>query len=440
MKVVKKKIEDGKYQLDCIADAQDVTRALHEAGVEFANSIGAKPKKQGESPNTAIEEKLGIKDADSLLRARAIELLVPIALNKLNIIPLFPPSPLTTSDLKRGKDFAFSIRVTEKPNYELSSYDPVEITVQPKKYDYSQIDEQFKQMAEQYSNFVTAEPKPIEAGDTALISIFATKNGEPLTGLNTESRPYTAGQGYMPEGFEKEILGMEPGETKEFSFEAPDFDDDFNEITVTVDCKVSILEIQTQEASEINDEWVQKNFPIFSSVDDMRAAMQKQIEAEQDKQYEYYLRGMAVNALADRFKGKIEDGAYEAAAKAMKEKLTETAKQNNLTWDQFVEMNGGEQQMNMLMMLETRQELVRGFSLDAIFRKKKLVVAEEDIKDACLSLGGNERNYKQTQKYFEESGRDFILREAAERARAARYLVEHAVITVREPEAPKEEA
>lgn len=433
MKVIKKKVDDGKFQLDCIATKDEVARALHEAGIEFANELGVTPKQNGQTPNSAIEEKLGIKDADALLSARAKEFLVPVALNKAGILPLYPPTPLTTSDLKRGNDFGFSLRVTPKPDYDLKSYDPVEIKAQPKIYDYSQLDEQLKKMAEQYAGFVKAPDKPIEVGDTALIKIFATKDGEPLAALNADARPYTAGQGYMPEGFDKNVIGMQPGETKKFSFEAPDFDEDFNQITVNIDCTVEVVEIQTRQVEELSDDWVSRNMPMFKSLEDLKNTMRKDIEKQQDRQYDYYIRNLVVSEISHRFDGKIDDGAYEAASKSLKESMVKEAKANNMSWEQFVEANGGEQQMNMFLMLQTRQMLVQGFALDAVFRKKKLVVAEEDIMEGCVSLGADPRSYKQTQKYFEESGRDFVLREAAERARASRYLVEHAKISYIEP-------
>ena len=92
----------------------------------------------------------------------------------------------------------------------------------------------------------------------------------------------------------------------------------------------------------------------------------------------------------------------------------------------------------MLMMMQTRQQLVAGFCLDAVFRKKKLVISEEDIMDACKNM--NPQYPGAVRKELEETGRNFVVREAAERVCAAKYLVEHAIIHEPVKDEPQQEA
>ena len=57
-----------------------------------------------------------------------------------------------------------------------------------------------------------------------------------------------------------------------------------------------------------------------------------------------------------------------------------------MTYEQFIEQQGGEQQFNMMMMMQTREMLVQGYALDALFRHEKLVLTDEDIEAACRSM------------------------------------------------------
>ena len=88
---------------------------------------------------------------------------------------------------------------------------------------------------------------------------------------------------------------------------------------------------------------------------------------------------------------------------------------------------GGEQQFNMMMMMQTRQMLVQGYALDALFRHEGLVVSDEDVQEACAAM--NPQNPQGVRRQMEESGRGFALREAAERIKANKWLLEHADIT-----------
>ena len=436
MKVTQKKIDGGKLLLDCVASEEDVSKAFYTASVEFANQMGLRPQKDI-TVEQACREQLGITDLDSMVQGRALELIAPMALDKKDIIPLFPPTPMGTTEFKRGKKFSFTMTVTPKPNYELTSYDPVEFTFPAFTPDLSGVDDQIAKIAEQYAGYGTApEQHEVRKGDTCYIAIDASVDGVPLNGLNTTGRPYTAGEGYMPPQFDEQVIGMKPGDTKTFTFEAPDWDAEKGEFTQVVDCTVAVKELQVKQVPEINDEWVKTYMPMYRNLEDFRHSLEEQFTAMQREQYNIALQNQAAAKISERFKGSIADEAYEITSKMIQENLRKEISAQGMTWDQFVEQNGGAQQINMFMMMQTRQQLVTGFSLDAVFRKKKLVISEEDIMDACKSM--NPQYPSRVRKELEETGRNFVLRESAERLCAAKYLVEHAII--HEPVEEKKEA
>ena len=210
MKVKKKKLEDGRVQLDAVADAEDVARAQYQAQRVFASQMNLTPKR-GKTIAEIANETMGIKDLASVVETQAIENLVPYAVDKSGLTPAFPPTAMPTSAMKQGKDFSFRLIVTPKPDYELDSYEPVTIVVPPFKMDETLVDKQISEMASRWPTYETDDGShPVEKGDNVLLSIDASKDGEPLTGLSCDSRTYTAGEGYMPEGFDEQIIGMVP--------------------------------------------------------------------------------------------------------------------------------------------------------------------------------------------------------------------------------------
>lgn len=438
MKVNQKKIGDGKIRLDVVATAQEVNNALHAAHVGFANAMGLQPQ-QGKTVAQVAEEKMGIKNLDSIVEQSAIDALIPLALDKKNMIPSFPPTAQPKSAFKRDREFNFQLEVTPKPDYELSSYDPVEITIEPFSFDESLIDKQIDEMAENYTAYVTADPKPIEKGDSCLIAMKCFENGKELKGLTTDGRTYVAGQGYMPEGFDAEILGMQPGETKQFTFEGPGLDDDFNEITQVIDATVTIKEIQKPQKPTIDDAWIATNMPMYKGLEDLRRDIGRNIERQQREGYNTYLLQAVASELGRRFQGSIADEVYENMRNQLLNNMRAELKQQNKTWEEFVEENGGEQQLGMMMMLQTREMLVQGFALDAVFRHEHLTLNDHDIEAACRSMNP-QANPKQTRQQFEQSGRGFALRESAERLKANQWALDHAIIKHPQHDAPAEAA
>lgn len=438
MKVSMKKLDGNQVRLECVATPEEVNNALHAGQLGFAQSMGLRPE-QGKTIAQVAEEKMGIKNLDSIVEAGAIQGLVPFALDKKNIIPSFPPQPEPKSALKRDREFAFDVTVALKPDYELKSYDPAEITVPKFAVNEEAVDQQLKDMAERYTVYVAADAKPVEKGDSCLIAMTCTKDGEEVAGLTTDGRTYTAGEGYMPDGFDSQILGMQPGETKTFTFEGPGLDEDFNEITEVIDCTVTVKEIQKATVPEIDDEWVSTNMPMYKSAADLRADVQRNVERSAREQYEAYKRNLAVSELARRFEGKIADEVYEAMRSNLMENMRMELQQTGQSWEDFVAQNGGEQQFGMMLMLQTREMLVQGFALDSVFRHEKLSLTDEDIEAACRAMNP-QANPKQLRQQFEQSGRGFALRESAERLKANNWVLEHAIITEVDPNAPAPEA
>ena len=432
MKVTQKKLENGTILLDAVASTAEVSDALNRAHIMFAQQMNLRPEAD-KTVTQIVEEKMGIKDLDSVVSSQAVEALVPFAIDKTGTIPAFPPNPTPKSPLKRGQTFQFELVLTPRPDYTLTSYDPIDMTLQPLVIDEKEVDAQIAQMAENYAEFVTDEPHKVNKGDHVLLSLESYENGEKLPGLTADSRTYTTGAGLMPDGFDENIIGMDVGETKKFTFEGPGIDDAGNEISETIECTATVKEIQKRVIPTIDDEWVKKFMPMFKDVASFRAGVSDSLAKQHAVQYEEYKRNMASGELSKRFQGSIADEVYEAMSRNLMNNMRMEVSQQDMTWEQFVEQQGGEQQFNMMMMMQTRQMLVQGYSLDALFTHEGLVISDEDIEDACRSM--NPQNPQGVRRQMEESGRGFALREAAERIKANKWLVEHANITIVEPQA-----
>ncbi|HAM15014.1 MAG TPA: trigger factor [Eggerthellaceae bacterium] len=425
MKVVKKKTDDGHVRLDVTASTSEVTDALNQAAYAFCNQMGIRPV-QDKTPAQVVAEQLGIRDLDGAVANQAIEMLVAPALNKHNIVPAFTPLPEVESPIKRGRTFQFTLNVLPKPSYELEDYSRVAFTAEPFKSDEEAIDRQIGEMASQYTTYVATDSHPIHAGDSCKIKIEAKKDGEVVPGLTTEGRTYSLGQDLMPKGFDEGIDGMEVGETRTFTFEGPGLDADMNEVMEEYEVTVTLLEVQKEQVPVINDEWIARNMPMYNSLADMRADFGKHIDEERRKYYDDYLRNLAATELAKRFKGSIDDEVYEGSMREQQRNLRQQVAASGQTWEQFCEQQGGEQQVGMMLMVSMRQQLVQGYCLDAYYRHYGLSYTEEDLDEACFQI--NPKNPRGARHQMERNGLGFALREAAERLRACKHLVENAEI------------
>lgn len=434
MKVTEKKLKNGNIKLDVIASSAEVSNAYATAQSDFAQQMGL-PLTFNKTIAQTAQEKMGIRDLDAVVQPQVAQILVPYALDKRNLVPAYTPQPGYSNPPKRGQSFTFTLTVMPKPEYELKSYDPVTITVPAQEFDESVVDEQMQRMAESYAKFEPADPHEVGEGDAFKIAIDATCNGKPMKNLNTEGRTYIMGAGFMPQGFESQLYGINVGETKEFSFEMESAkagaDPD------VINCTVTVLEMQQKVVPEINDEWVEENMPRYKTASNLRETMAKRLEHDFDDNYETMKLNAVADELGKRFKGRIDNKAFEAAQQNLLNSLHSQAESQGMTWNQFVRSQGGEEEFNMKVTMQTRADLIRGYALDAVYRHENMTIDDEDIDAAARSLSPD--NPKMFRNEVENSGQGFALRELAQRYKANRWALEQATVNIQE-KAPAKEA
>ena len=429
MKIKEKKLPEGKIALEVRASAKEVEKAFTSAFRQFVNSAGIKPERN-KTVNEVVEEKLGIKDLDSALQDSALEMLIPYAIDKCGLIPSFPPQIIESAPLRREREATFTLEMMPKKHYELSSYDPVSITVPPFSLDESLVDCQIEELAKRSSQYVrAAEQHEVRNGDAVLLEMESFESGKRISGLSFGPRVYVCGAGFMPQGFDEGIIGMKPGDTKTFSFDGSDFNDAGKAISTTIEATVTVIELQEECTPQVNDVWLAQYMPMYKNVDELRADIRRDLEANAREQYDSQCRQAAISQLRERFEGRIPDEAYIAVRTSLMRDLSSQLQEQGITYKDYVEQQGGEQQFFIMTMLQARETLAQGYALDALFSHEKLTLTDEDYLKAAKELNPK-ADPIQTRRQLEDTGRKFILKEAAERRKAADFLLEHADIAI----------
>lgn len=422
MKIIQKELKDNRLLLEVNSTPKEVARAFDTAAKTFLEQMGVTDMPAQSYPKLA-EERLGIPNLDSLLSRRVAELLMLLALNEKGITPAYLPKPVAKSDLRRNEPFIFTISVFIKPSYEISSYEPIELTLKSPDVTDAEIDEQVSLTARNLCTFEEIEPRAIKDTDFVMLAIDnAQQGGREIDALNTSERIYQLGAGFMPSAFDAKIIGMRPGEKREIAFEAPNQDGSLEK----VECTVTLLNVVKQIVPEVTDEWVRKNLPLFSSVEDLRNNIRDQLASLRLQEDAAHVQDLALQELAKRFTGSIDDEIYQAMHDAQLNQLRSELQQRGLSFEDHVKQMGGPQKFSMMMMVQTRMALVNGYVLDAVYRHAKLKISDDDLTAAAALI--NPENPRDARQQLEEIGNGFALRETAERNKALQWVIETAKI------------
>ena len=403
MKITKTSLDDTRVRIDAVASIEEVDSAFQ-----------------------TLSEKAE-EDKSGSLASQVAEFLIPFALNKTGILPAFPPHASFTIEPEQGKEFSFEIEVYIKPTYTLSSYETVSISIPKVSVEDFEIDQQLAEIVESYAEYIADKPRALELGDSVLMTMESFDAGRPIPELTIEKRTYISGTQMMPSGFDENIIGMEPGQTKKFQITGPIIDEAGKQAEKTVDCEVSILEIQKKIIPSLNDAWVKETVPGFENVAQLREGVRQHIIDTREQELSEMKRQAAVTELCARFEGDIAQEVHEENKKALLANITTQLEIQGVAMDWFVKQNGGEESFDVALSMQTSQSLIEGYALDALFLQKNMSIDEADIIEACKTINPDEPAAVKEQ--MEKNGYEFALRETASRIKANTWLVDTAKIT-----------
>lgn len=157
----------------------------------------------------------------------------------LKVLDFGMPQDLTT--LPDG-GISFVSKLTLAPEVQLPEYKGISVTVPPLAVPDEEVQAQLTALQERFADFKDIEGRPAEMGDFAVIDYSSTVGGKPTEEFLGKSAGYLAGRegfwvrldekAFLP-GFATQLVGMNPGESKE--------------ITITLPQDFPVADLQTRE-------------------------------------------------------------------------------------------------------------------------------------------------------------------------------------------------
>ena len=101
--------------------------------------------------------------------------------------------------------------------------------------------------------------RPAAIGDYVVVDLAATRDDEPVPGLNADDWSYEIGQGWVSEDFDEQLVAASPGDELKFSTTPKG-------TAESVDVTITVSRVQELVAPELTDEWVSENLGEYQTV------------------------------------------------------------------------------------------------------------------------------------------------------------------------------
>lgn len=434
MKIITKTVDDNNMLLTVKLGAEEVGKRIDEAYRLLVRKLQIQPKRDS-TPKAEVIARMGEEEAQKAVDRIIMDSIMPFAVTKTGLQPGCTPEMFSEDVATPDKEFTFRIKVFKKPQFTLSSYDPVAITIAPIQASKEEVDER---MAEVAKSHITVRDDnshdDVREGDLVILNIDTVQDGKKVDVLCWQQRPYQVGQGYMPKDFDKNLIGIVAGgPSKTFDFEIPGAsaeaeDAELKPFTTTV----SVEKIRKEVIPSITSAWVEVHIDGCNTLAEYEEQLKQEIIGEKAPEYEQYKNAQCAFELSKRLEGSLPDELYEAAMREQSQMINNQLQQHGMTREDWLQMQGmNEQQLSMNIMMQARTHMAQAFSLDALADHLGLEVEQADIDELFLQMaGGQDFQVPAIKSDYEQSGRMYLINEAARRMKANKWLVDNSNITV----------
>lgn len=285
-------LEGCKHEIEITVPVDEITRETDRVVANIQQKARLPGFRPGKAPASLIRAKFARQ-----VREDVLESLVPkhfkqkVEEEQLQVVGR--PS-VKDVHFHEGEPLRFKAEFEVAPEIELKEYRGLRVHYAEPQVSDEDIAKRLEEIREQKAQYVNVEPRPVQDGDYAVVSLDSIGGIEGPPIHQDEMVLHVGDPDTLPQ-FTEALRGMSPEEEKDFEITYPD---DYGQERLagkTVRFRVNLKTIRTKELPELNDEFAQ-DLGDYRTLNDLREAVRKAIFSER----EYASQTKAKEELVDR--------------------------------------------------------------------------------------------------------------------------------------------
>jgi trigger factor len=287
-------VEGCKHAVEISIPAEEVEQ---ETG-RVVENVRGRAKLPGFRPGK-VPPSLIRKQFAGEIRQQVLENLVPKYLQKqFETEDLNPVGTPDISDVHfhEGEPLRFKAQFEVVPKIELKDYKGISVPYHDPEITDDDVAKRIEELRDQKADYVNVDPRPIEDGDHAVVSLESISGVEEP--VKQDELMLHIGSEDTFQAFSDNLRGVSPGEEKEFDVAYPE---DWSQRKLagrTVRFLARVKGIRRKELPELNDEFAQ-DLGDYRTVEELRDAVRKSLFAQRQYEAQQEAKNKLIDKLVD---------------------------------------------------------------------------------------------------------------------------------------------
>lgn len=400
MQVTVEQLDPCKVELNIEVEAEKVAKTIEDVYDEFAKVTTVPGFRKGKAPRPMLERCVS---PESVRREAIDHLVAPAyfeALKEKDINPYADPR-LEIIEFETDKPFSFKAIVPLPPKVELGEYKGIKVERPKVKITNKDVEAQLKYLQESRATSQKVEGRGVQTGDMLIADIASAPEGQD----KSEPRRSLVEVGSNVPGFDENIIGLNPGESRTFTIKYPK---DFPEQELAgkdVEFDVAAESIRERQIPKLNDEFA-KTIGEFETLDAMRKDVKVRLTASAEESADREVERKIIDEIVTRSKVDFPDVLVEHEVGHDLEETQNRLGKQGMTLEHYLKQIGKTQEELLSELREGAARRVRaGLAMAEISDIEKIEVTDEDLEAEIERMAAESKATKESvEAYIETRG------------------------------------
>jgi trigger factor len=288
-------VEGCKHEVEITVPPEDVAKETEHVVEEVRKKAHLPGFRPGKAPLSLIRSRFKAE-----VRKDVLEHILPKAFRQRaaeeNWQVVGTPN-ISEIHFEENEPLRFKAEFEVAPEFELGEYRGLEVPYAEPQVEESDVEKRLNELRERKAEFVNEDPRPLQDGDYALVSLetVAGIEGEPI---KNDSMLLHIGEAETLPEFSENLRGMSPDEEKEFEVTYPAEYGQERLAGKTVRFKVQPKQVRRKELPELNDEFA-RDLGDYKTFDELKDAIRASIRAEREHAAQQESKNKLVDSLVE---------------------------------------------------------------------------------------------------------------------------------------------
>jgi trigger factor len=410
--------EGNKVKLSITIDEAEFDRDIDQAFRKIAKEVRLPGFRAGKVPRRVLEARIGLAPAREQALNDAIPQYLAKAVREHEVDIIDTPEVEITSGREEGA-VAFDATLQVRPEITVAGYGGLRVELPAVAVTDEEIDAEIAAEVKRFGTLSDID-RPAAIGDYVVIDLAASRDGEPVSGLNADDWSYEVGQGWVSSDFDEQLVGVTPGDVRTFTT-TPTGTSEPADFTITVS------RVQELVVPELTDEWVAENLGEFEIVGEWTESIRRRLTESKLHRARSELVGRTTAELV-----KLADVEPPAALvnSDLRRRVEGTARQlaaRGVDIEQFLSATGQDSGTFVEgLRPESEQAVKLDLALRAIAAAENIEVDDDELEAEYQRVAlQTKQKPARIRKAYEGAGMDVEIRAQIRKSKALDWLLHH---------------